>query len=361
MSAAAIEHNVRAVAAHVHPAQVWAVVKADGYGHGAVLAARAALSGGASGLCVALAQEGIALREAGIDAPVLVLSEQPAEAVAAAVHHGLQLTVYSMRQLDVVAAVGAYRHPVHLKIDTGMRRVGATAAETVLLADAIAASAAVELAGVFTHLAIADEPDDPFTEQQLDRFDDALTALRAAGHHPPMVHAANSAGALAHRRAHYDMVRPGIAIYGISPGPGVDHVVAALHLRPALALKARVSHVKRVRAGERISYGLRHTFDADATVATLPLGYADGVPRRLHAAGGAVLIGGVLRPMVGVVTMDQLMVDCGDDPVEVGDEAVLIGSQADRWITAADWAAGLDTIAYEIVCGLSARIERRPV
>ncbi|MEQ1701758.1 MAG: alanine racemase [Ilumatobacteraceae bacterium] len=359
VSATAIEHNVRTIAAAVAPAQVWAVVKANGYGHGAVLAARAAQAGGASGLCVALVQEGVELRAAGVDGPILVLSEQPPEMVALAVEHDLALTIYSEAQIAELSALGAVGHPVHLKVDTGMRRVGAATHDAVALADAIAASRAVALDGVFTHLAVADEPENPFTEQQLDRFDEVLAALAAAGHQPPHVHAANSAGALAHPRARYGMVRAGIAIYGISPGAGVDGYCTALH--PALSLHARVGHVKRVQAGERISYGLRHTFERDATVATLPLGYADGVPRRLHAAGGSVLIGGHHRPIVGVVTMDQLMVDCGDDHVQVGDDAVLLGHQGAQAISPAEWATALDTIAYEIVCGISARVERRAV
>lgn len=359
VSAAAIEHNVRTIAATVAPAEVWAVVKANGYGHGAVLAARAAHAGGATGLCVALVQEGIELREAGIGGPILVLSEQPPAMVALAVQHDLALAIYSSGQVAELEGLGAAEHPVHLKVDTGMRRVGAATHDAVALADAIAASPAARLAGVFTHLAVADEPENPFTAQQLDRFDEVLASLRGAGHEPPVVHAANSAGALAHPRARYSMVRVGIAIYGISPGAGVDHLCA--DFRPALSLHARVGHVKRVLAGERISYGLRHTFERDTTVATLPLGYADGVPRRLHAAGGTVLLGGHHRPIVGVVTMDQLMVDCGDDEVNVGDDAVLLGRQGAQSISPADWAAALDTIAYEIVCGLSARVERCPV
>ena len=358
VSAEAIEYNVRTIAAIVSPAQVWVAVKAEAYGHGALLAARAAQAAGAHGLCVALVQEGVALREAGISGPILVLSEQPADALQAAVEHGVSTTVYSVEQVALLEACGANEHRVHLKIDTGMRRVGVTGADAVAVADVIAASPAVSLAGVFTHLAVADEPDNPFTDQQLDRFDAVVAALAAAGHRPPLVHAANSAAALAHPRARYDMVRPGIGVYGISSGPGVDEFFATL--RPALSLHARVAYVKRVSAGERISYGLRHTFERDTTVATLPIGYADGVPRRLHAVGGTVLIGGKHRPIVGVVTMDQIMVDCGDDHVQFGDEAVLIGTQGSHTIAAADWATALDTIAYEIVCGISARIERRP-
>ncbi|HNJ97335.1 MAG TPA: alanine racemase [Ilumatobacteraceae bacterium] len=359
VSSSAIEHNVRALRQLVAPSQLWAVVKADGYGHGSVLAARAALAGGADGLCVALVQEGLALRAAGIEGPILVLSEQPPSQTRAAIEAGLQLTVYSEVGVQAVADAGARAHPVHLKVDTGMRRVGAHTSEALAIAQAIERSPATSLAGVLTHLAVADDPAHDFTEQQLDRFDVVLGVLHDAGIDPPLVHAANSAGALAHPRARFDMVRAGIAIYGISPGPGVDHLCTGL--RPAMQLKARVAHVKRVTGGERISYGLRHAFDRDTTVATLPVGYADGVPRRLHAVGGTVLVGGEPRPIVGVVTMDQTMVDCGDDMVDVGDEAVLIGSQGDYTITAADWADKLETIAYEIVCGVSARMERRPV
>ena len=360
VSSDAIRHNTRALVELVDAAQVWAVVKADGYGHGVLTAAHAALAGGARGLCVALVQEGLALRRGGIDAPILVLSEQPADAVAAAVAAGLELTVYTRTGLDSLIAAGARRHPVHVKVDTGMRRVGASAEDALSLAEAASDASATRLAGFFTHLAVADAPDDPFTDQQLDAFDATVAALRGRGVDPGLVHAANSAGAIAHPRARYDMVRAGIAIYGVSPGDAVDAQVHALGLRPAMAVKARVSYVKRVAAGERISYGLRHTFTRDATVATLPIGYADGVPRRLHEVGGAILLGGVRRPIVGVVTMDQTMVDCGDAPVEAGDEAVLIGEQGAGAITATEWADALGTIGYEIVCGISSRIERRP-
>ncbi len=270
---------------------------------------------------------------------------------------GLDLTVYSHAQLQAIAAAGARDHPVHLKIDTGMRRVGAAADETLGLAAAISDSDAVRLAGVCTHLAIADQPSDPFTAAQLELFDDLLTALTVAGHHPPLVHAANSAATFAFPESRFNMVRAGIAIYGISPSAALDRHADAL--RPALSLLARVSHVKQVRAGDRISYGLHHRFDGNTNVATLPLGYADGVPRRLFAVGGAVLIGGRRRPIVGVVTMDQMMVDCGAMPCAVGDEAVLIGSQGDESISAVEWGDRLGTISYEVLCGISARIERR--
>jgi alanine racemase len=361
VSAAAIEHNVRVLAAEVAPSALWAVVKANGYGHGAVLAARAAQEGGATGLCVALAQEGVELRAAGVTLPILVLSEQPPEQVALAVQHGLHLTVYREAQLQHVVDAGGRDHPVHLKIDTGMRRVGASPDDAVRLARAIDESPASRLEGVFTHLAVADVPDDPFTATQLARFDEVVAELHAAGLRPPLVHAANSAAAIAHPDSRSSMVRAGIAVYGISPGAGVDAIVERLGLVPAMSLHARVSYVKRVAAGDGVSYGLRHRFERETTVATLPVGYADGVPRRLFGAGGEVLLGGRRRPIVGVVTMDQLMVDCGDDDVQVGDHAVLIGTQGTHTVTATEWADRLGTIGYEIVCGISARVERRAV
>jgi alanine racemase len=353
----AVRHNVEHLCSMAAPAALWAVVKADGYGHGAVQISQAALGAGAAGLCVALVQEGVALRQAGLECPILVLSEQPATELVGAVQAGLELTVYSYAQVEAIAAAGGRGHPVHLKIDTGMRRVGAAADEALGLAAAIADSAAVRMVGVCTHLAVADVPSDPYTAAQIESFDDVLTALAVAGHSAGLVHAANSAGILAHPSSHFGMVRAGIAIYGISPGAALDQQAAAL--RPALSLRARVAHVKRVRAGDRISYGLRHRFDGNTIVATLPLGYADGVPRRLFAAGGEVLVGGRRRPIVGMVTMDQLMVDCGADAVAIGDEAVLIGSQGGEAISASEWGERLGTIGYEVVCGISARIDRR--
>ncbi len=353
----AVRHNVEVLCAAAAPAAVWAVVKADGYGHGAAPIAGAAIAGGASGLCVALTSEGVALRAAGFDCPILVLSEQPASELVDAVRAGLELTVYSHAQLVAIAEAGGRAHPVHLKIDTGMRRVGAPATAAIDLAATIEGSPEVRLAGLCTHLAIADEPADPFNAVQIETFHDVVAALDTAGFRAPLVHAANSAATLALPNTRFDMVRVGIAIYGISPGPSLD--AHAKVLRPAMSLHARVSHVKAVRAGERISYGLRHRFDADTIVATLPIGYADGVPRRLFATGGEVLIGGKRRPIVGVVTMDQLMVDCGSEGASVGDEAVLIGRQEGESITAVDWADRLGTIGYEVVCGISARIDRQ--
>ncbi len=350
---AAIRHNVEVLRQAAAPAAVWAVVKADGYGHGALPVARTALDAGCAGLCVALTSEGVELRKAGVYAPILLLSEQPAGHARTIVRHRLTPTVATVDGIEALAAQRIRELDVHLKIDTGMHRVGAAPPDVARLVEVIGAHQPwIRLAGVFTHLAVADEPGDPYTAQQLERLDEVLAALRPV----PMTHAANSAGALAHPSSRRSFVRAGIALYGLSPGHGVDHLCR--DLRPAMALKARVSFVKRLAAGERISYGLRHTFSADTNVATLPIGYADGVRRGL-SDGGSVLIGGRRRPIVGVVTMDQLMVDCGDDLVRTGDEAVLIGAQGGERITADEWADTLGTIGYEVVCGVSGRVPRR--
>jgi alanine racemase len=339
-----------------------AVVKAHGYGHGAVPVARAALDAGAHWLGVALVEEGAELRAAGIDAPVLVLSEPPPAAAPAVVALGLTPVAYTRPGIDALAKAvadsGADPLPVHLKVDTGMHRVGCAVADARGLAGSIATRDELRLEGVLTHLAVADEPDNPYTPQQLDRFDTVLDDLRRAGLAFDLVHAANSAALLAFSdRARFDLVRCGIAVYGVPPAPGLAGRVA---LRPAMAVKARVSHVKRLPAGARLSYGLRYTMSREGTVATVPVGYADGVPRALSATGGEVLVRGRRHPMAGTVTMDQLMVDVGDAAVEVGDEIVLLGrdGDADAEITADEWADRLGTIGYEIVCGIGRRVPR---
>ncbi len=358
----AIAHNVGQLRVAVAPAEVWAVVKADGYGHGSVEVAGAALTAGAGGLCVALASEGVVLRRAGIEAPILVLSDQPQEVVGDLVANDLIATVSTTDAVDRLASAvvdsGVATHRVHLKVDTGMHRVGARPDDVAALVARIAGCApSLSLDGVFTHLAVADDPADPYTDEQLQRLDAVLATLPDAG--DLLVHAANSAAALTRPDARRSLVRAGIAVYGISPGPQLDGLAASL--RPALALKARVSHVKRLAAGQRLSYGLRHTLATPANVATVPLGYADGVRRGLSGTGTTVLVGGVRREIVGTITMDQLMVDCGDDDVAVGDEIVLIGRQGSNEIRAEEWASTLGTIGYEIVCGIGARVPRRYV
>jgi alanine racemase len=360
---AAIRHNVGVLAALAAPARVCAVVKAGAYGHGPVESARAALAGGASWLAVALVEEGAQLRDAGIDAPVLLLSEPPAEAMADVVGLGLTATLYT--EAGVAAAAAAATSgtplPVHVKVDTGMHRVGATAADAVKLALTVEERPELALEGLWTHFAVADAPDDPFTEVQHRRFTAVLDELAGLGVRPRLAHASNSAGVLAHPDAHHDLVRCGLAVYGVAPSPALEAQAATL--RPALALKARVSLVKEVEPGEGVSYGLRFRADRPTVIATVPVGYADGVPWRLTGAGGEVLVGGRRRPIAGAVTMDQLMVDCGPGggggrPVAVGDEVVLLGRQGDEEIGAWEWAARLGTIAYEVLSGIGARVPR---
>ena len=356
----AIRHNVGTLLETVRPAQLCAVVKADGYGHGAAPVAHAALEAGATWVAVALVEEAVELREAGVAAPILVLSEPPADAWPAVAAHRLTAMVYSAAAVDLAeaAAEAAGGPPLHLhvKVDTGMHRVGATPGDAAVVAAKVAAAKRLRLEGLATHLAVADEPDNPYTNEQLRSFEAARDDLAAAGVHPDVLHTANSAGAIAHAASRYDLVRCGIAIYGHVPGPALANRV---ELRPAMALKSRVSHVKRLNAGSRVSYGLRYECRTDTVIATVPLGYADGVTRRLSHVGGQVLIGGTRVPIAGTITMDQLTVDCGPDArVEPGDEVVLLGRQGTEEITAEEWATALDTISYEVVSRVGRRVPR---
>jgi alanine racemase len=359
----AITHNAEVLCRMVAPAELCAVVKAWAYGHGPVEAAEAALRGGASWLGVALVEEGRQLRAAGVTAPILVLSEPPVAAFADVVAHDLVPTIYTFDGIEaaakaVVQSGRAAPLPAHVKVDTGMHRVGADPRTAVAVARAVAAQPELELQGLYTHFAVADEPArDDFTQGQLAAFTAVVAELATAGIRPPLTHAANSAGAIAHPEARLDLVRCGIALYGHAPSTPLAE--ASRSLRPALSLKARVSYVKHVEAGESISYGLRYTLKERTVVATVPIGYADGVPRRLSECGGEVLVGGMRRPIAGTVTMDQLTVDCGPDAdVAVGDEVVLIGRQGDTEVTAWEWADRLGTIPYEVLCGVSQRVPR---
>lgn len=361
---AAVAANVATLVGVAAPAALCAVVKADGYGHGAVPVARAALAAGASWLAVAMAGEAAALRSAGIDVPILLLSEPSPAERDAVVALGLRASVYSRAAIDglaaAVARAGAEPLPVHLKVDTGMHRVGAPPADALALARAVADRPELVLEGLWTHCAVADEPGHPFTEIQARRFHAVVAELAAAGLRPRLVHAANSAATLDQPGLRHDLVRCGITVYGLDPSPALHGRVP---LRPALTLAAEVSLVRVVPAGEGVSYGLRHHCLDDTVVATVPLGYADGVPRRLSEVGAEVLVGGRRRPMVGTVTMDQLMVDCGspdaDVPVQVGDEVVLLGAQGGLRVEVGEWAERLGTIPYEVVCAISSRVPRR--
>ena len=368
----AVAHNARVLSALASPAALCAVVKADGYGHGALHAAFGALDGGATWLAVALVEEGVALREAGVEAPILLLSEPPTEAMAEAVARRLVPTVYTEGGLAalgrVVAEGGLPPLEVHLKVDTGMHRVGADPPDALGLAEIVSGHLHLALGALWTHLAVADGPDQvdrEFTAAQLERFDAVMATLASAGIRPPMVHVANTAGTIAYPEARRDMVRCGIALYGVAPTPALDEALAAAtggeRLRPVLSLRTRVTYVRDLDPGARPSYGRRRPLARRSTVATAPVGYADGVPRRLFDEGGEVLIRGIRRPLAGAVTMDQIVVDCGPvgaDPVEVGDEVVLLGRQGDQVITATEWADLLGTIPYEVLCDIGPRVPR---
>jgi len=350
---AAIERNVARLRDATGPGvELCAVVKADGYGHGAAPSARAALSGGAASLAVAAAAEAAELRAAGIDAPILVLGALS----------GPELDV----ALDSRAEIVAWREPfvrailrparVHVKLDTGMGRLGTRdAAEATRVADAIAAAPHLELAGAMTHYATADEPDDGFMPEQLARFTAWAEPLRER--HPGLVlHTANSAATLRDPATHFDLVRTGVAIYGLDPfqrDPG-DH-----GLEPVLELQSYVAEVKPIAPGESAGYGRRFVAEHPTTLATVPVGYGDGV-RRALTNNADVLVGGRRRPLRGTVSMDNVTIELapGEPQADRGDEAVLIGGQGGERILAEEWARRLDTINYEITCGLSRRVRR---
>ncbi len=356
-----ISHNVAIVAQRIAPAQVWAVVKANGYGHGAIQVANAALAGGATGLCVAIVDEGVALRRAGITAPILLLSEQPPELADLIVGYQLTPTVTTTRGAAVLAASAASAGQtitVHIKVDTGMHRVGVAPNEVMSLASFISSYESLTIEGIYTHFAVADDPSHPANASQLSVFETVLEDLSSRGINPPLIHAANSAAALVDEASRFTMVRLGIAMYGLSPGAGVADRCAGLI--PAMSLKARVSAVRWVEAGDAVSYGLIRPLARGSLIATVPIGYADGVPRALSRTKIQVLLNGVPRTIAGTITMDQLMIDCeSDSSVMVGDEVVLIGQQGEHSVTADNWADALGTIGYEIVCGISPRIFRR--
>jgi alanine racemase len=369
----AIAHNVRELRRLTRPqARVMAVVKANGYGHGALEVARTALASGAEWLGVARLAEGIHLRKNGLDAPILVFGPTlPADA-GLLVDFDLRQSIASLdaaRACSAAACAQGRRIKAHLKLDTGMGRLGlvpaalserslpdAAGAGLIREATAIATLPGIETEGVFTHFAAADSADLSSARRQLELFGDVLERLRSAGLEFPLRHAANSAGVVALPDAHLDLVRPGIAVYGLNPSDEID--LQGIDLRPAMTLKARLIQVKRVPAGFSVSYGMTHRTPQPTTIATVPAGYADGVNRALSNRG-QMLVRGQRVPIVGRVCMDLTMLDVGAvKDVQVGDEAVIFGSQGQAGIPADEVARALGTINYEIVCAVSARVPR---
>jgi alanine racemase len=344
----AIRDNVALLRAGT-TAEVMAVVKGDGYGHGMLPSARAALAGGATWLGVATLDEGLTLRRHGIEVPVLAWLHAPGLPLHEGVAAGIDLSAGSTELVDelVTAARRAERTArVHLKLDTGLSRGGATPAEWPAVLEAAAKAQAdgeIEVVGVWSHFVYADAPGHETIDHQLAVFADGLAVAERFGITPRYRHIANSAATLTRPDAHYDMVRPGIAVYGLSPIPGDTY-----GLRPAMTARARVALTKRVPAGQGVSYGHAYFTPRETTLALVPLGYADGVPRHGSNAG-PVHLGGKRRTIAGRVCMDQIVLDVGDDPVVSGDVATLFGSGDDGMPTADDWAAAVGTINYEIV------------
>jgi alanine racemase len=354
VNVAAIERNVARLARELAPGcRVCAVVKAEGYGHGAVASARAAQAGGAQWLAVATAQEAMALRAAGVDGRLLVMGSLLGADLDAALAADADVVAWREAFVDAVTARGGGR--IHVKLDTGMGRLGTRDPEEAnRVAEAAAAAPGVELAGLMTHFATADERGDPFFGQQLECFRAWATALRAR-HPGVMLHAANSAAILRDRDAHLDMVRPGVGVYGLDPF-GEDP--AARDLEPALELRAAVAALKPIAPGESAGYGRRFVAREPTTIVTLPVGYGDGWSRALTNAAD-VLLAGERRPLVGTVSMDYVTVDAGAAPrVAVGDEAVFLGERGGERILAEEVARRLGTINYEVTTALLARLSR---
>jgi alanine racemase len=353
-----IRHNVGLFVGLVGPScQVMAIVKADGYGHGAVETARAALQAGASRLGVALVEEGEELRAAGVTTPIHLLFEPPSEAAARVVELDLIPSVYTPAYAHALSRAAAARNGrlrLHIKVDTGMHRVGADPREAATLAVEAVSLPGLEVEGIYTHLANASMPGDPFTMRQWEVFQQVLEEVEGKRVKVALRHAAASGAAVSFAESRLEMIRLGIAMYGLLPGSGYR---GDLDLRPALSLRTRISHVFKACEAEGVSYGLTYRCERDAWIAVLPIGYADGLPRSLSNRW-EVLIAGKRYPQVGTVCMDLCMVDLGEDRFEPGEEVTVIGGYgAEEW--GVERAAELlGTINYEIVCGIGKRVPR---
>lgn len=355
----AVRHNVTTLGSFLASnVERLAVVKANGYGHGDVEVARACLDAGATWLGVALVEEGIRLREAGIDVPILVLIEATPSASKAIVEHQLTPSVSTRpaaESLNEAATLSGRKFPVHVCVDTGMHREGAELSDGVRFVTDVARMESLEVDGLWSHFAMGELAEHPFTTRQIERFGELCEDVERAGIEPRVRHLTSSAGIVLYPGSHFDLVRMGIMLYGLYPHPDLRK---HCELRPAMKLVSAVGIVRRVPPGEGVSYG--HTFapDQETTIANVFVGYGDGFARML-SNNGEVLIGGRRRPIAGRVTMDTVMADCGSDQVATGDEVVLIGSQGAEEITATEIADKIGTINYEVVCSVGPRIPRR--
>ncbi|MEG4302215.1 alanine racemase [Microcoleus sp. D3_18a_C4] len=357
---AALTHNVKQLKKLLSPhTQLMAVVKADAYGHGAVAVSQTALQAGASWLGVATIPEGIELREAGIEAPILLLgATHTAPQVKAIAHWHLQPTICTAKQALIFSEVLAGINqslPVHAKLDTGMSRLGTPWQEATEFVQLVNRLPNLKLASIYSHLATADSPDPTVMIEQHQRFQQAIEQIKIAGINPPRLHLANSAAALADPDLHYDLVRVGLATYGLYPAP---HLQSRSNLKPAMQVKARVTQVKTIEAGTGVSYGYQFIAQRQTQIAVIGIGYADGIPRNLSNKM-QVLVRGQFVRQVGAVTMDQLMLDVTDIPdLEVGEVVTLLGKDGEYQISADDWASTLGTISWEILCGFKHRLPR---
>lgn len=354
----ALRANVQAVRRHVGTARIMGTVKANAYGHGLVRTARELLRFGVDELGVAFLEEGIALRRSGVTAPVLVLGGIIGNQISHFLEYDLQITassVFKLQQIDETAASMGRTAKVHLKIDTGMGRIGIRHENAEQLFSAALAAEHIELCGVYSHFASSHDHDPSFTKLQLQRFSDALDYFPQQGLPFPTRHIANSGAILQHPDATLDMVRPGIMMYGVYPGPDV---LRSVDLSPVLSMKTRVVFFKVVRAGQSIGYDHTWTAEKDTRVVTLPVGYGDGYPRSLSSRAD-VLIGGTRYRVAGRISMDQCMVDIGGGSAYNGDEVALIGRQGDAAITVEELAQLCDTIPYEILTMINTRVPRK--
>ncbi len=352
----AIIDNLHAITDHVR-VPVMPIVKANAYGHGLVPVALHLQARGAHQLGVAFVEEGIALRQAGVTIPILVLGGIYGPQVTQFISNDLEITVSSMdklRKVEAAAQALNRKAVIHLKIDTGMERIGVHSYSCKPFIEAALASRWCELKGIYSHLACADNPASPMTGEQLDRFLEACAHIERVGAPMPLRHLANSGGILHFPETHLDMVRPGILLYGVSPGPASQPTI---QVRPALSLVSQVVYFKVVRAGNPVSYSATWAPAADTRIVTVPIGYGDGYPRALSSCG-QVLINGKKHPVVGRLCMDQFMVDIGEDSAWNEDEVVLIGRQGDEVLATEDLAQAAGRISYEILTGLNERIPR---
>ena len=360
VSQTALAHNVHQLQQLLAPpTKMMAVVKADGYGHGAVTVAQTVLKAGASWLAVATLPEGAELREAGIAAPILILGavNTPAE-INAIAHWKLQPTIGNVQQAQLFSATMTEKGktlPVHLKLDTGMSRLGTPWYQAKEFVQLVSQLPGLQIASIYSHLATADDPNPAVMIEQNQRFQQAISQLKTKQIFPPRLHLANSAATLADANLHYDLVRIGLSLYGLYPSP---HLHSRVNLQPALQVKARVTQIKTLPAGTGISYGHKFVTDRELTIAVVGIGYADGVPRNLSNRL-QVLVRGQKVPQIGTITMDQLMIDISSIPdLQPTEVVTLIGKDGDLEISADDWAQTLGTISWEILCGFKHRLPR---